>query len=199
MYIARLSLGHMDMMGNHIRDDYDLHQLVYRLFPYSAERDFLYYADHSKGFGNISIVIQSEGLPQDCGIGRLEIREIPDDFLNQDCYWFRVRINPVVKSDGRIIRIEGRTDEAVAWLCRRENALGVHFDEKTLDKESGGIIRMQKCRDEHPIVISYADITGILNVTDRDKFHSSIRNGIGGHKGFGFGMFQLRPVKEDRR
>ena len=194
MYISRLSLGHVDMMRNRIVDDYGIHQLAYRLFPDSQKRNFLYFVDHNVGFGNMKVLIQSPEAPVDCGIGRLEIKEIPEDFFNQDRYWFRIRVNPVAKSGGKVIRIEGRTSEAVAWLCRRADKIGVHFAEDTIDKESGGIIQMRKRRDDKSITISYVDLTGILEVVDRKKFLDAVMNGVGGHKGFGFGLFQLRPL-----
>ena len=195
MFLSRLLLSQRDLLINRYFDEYGLHQLVYSLFPNSSERDFLYFVDHGS-FGNVKIIIQSLTVPEHYGIGRLDTRTVPDEFYHQNRYFFRVRVNPVVKCSGKMIRIEGRTQEAAAWLCRRADTFGVRFEEDTIDKESGGIIRMRKQRDSVPITISYADMTGILEVVDRDKFLTTVSNGIGGHKGFGFGLLQLRPIKE---
>ena len=38
------------------------------------------------------------------------------------------------------------------------------------------------------------DIKGILTVTDPQLFHSTVRNGVGSAKAFGFGMLCLSPT-----
>jgi CRISPR system Cascade subunit CasE len=35
---------------------------------------------------------------------------------------------------------------------------------------------------------------GILRVSDPDKLHAAIENGIGSGKGFGFGLLSLAPA-----
>ena len=197
MYLSRLKLKQMEMLRFRIVDEYGLHKLVYRLFPDSLQRDFLYYVEPVGVLGEVKILIQSKVRPVYCGIGELETKDIPSEFYQWSKFFFKIRINPVVKVNGRVKRIDGRTNSAIDWLVRRADQIGVCFVNDSMDKISGGVIHMTKDYESKPIVISYADITGVLNVVDINKFLSAVSNGIGGHKGFGFGLLQLRPLKED--
>ena len=154
--------------------------------------------DYGDSLGGISIIIQSHSVPKNSRIGRIQTKEVPEAFFLQDSYYFLIRINPVVKKDGHLSRIENRTSEAIAWLSRRADSMGVEFSVSNMDKKAGGVIRMRKRTDSRQISISYVDIVGCLKVIDRERFLSVVNNGFGAHKGFGFGLLQLRPIKEEK-
>lgn len=198
IFISRLLLSRMEMIQERIIDEYGIHQLVYGLFPSGANRDFLYYVDYGDHLGGVSIVIQSHSVPEHCRIGRIQTKEIPDAFFQCESYYFQMRINPVVKKDGHLLRIENRSSEAIEWLCRRADTMGVVFSIDSMDKKAGGVLRMRRKADARSISISYVDIVGCLRVIDRDRFLTVVNNGFGAHKGFGFGLLQLWPLKEEK-
>ena len=197
MYLSLLSLSVRARLVNRIKNDYTIHQLVYRLFPNEQERKFLYRVDFDN-LGNMEIMIQSSIRPEDIGIGNLRVKKIPAGFFMQDRYYFRLRFAPVVKLDGKVIRVESRTADAISWLCSRAARLGVVFEDNTLDKAASSTYRMFPGKDRRAITISSVDITGILKVTDRDMFFAAVKRGIGPYKGFGLGLLQLRPIKEEK-
>ena len=199
MYLSRLSISRKDMLECRVMDEYDVHQLVYRMFPSESERSFLYFVDYGNHVsGNLYILIQSKEQPADIGIGRLEARKIPSEFYKQSVYQFQVKVNPVSKYNGKVTKIHLRTEEAIEWLCRREDRFGIRFVRDSMDKLSSGVTRMHKTNGNKDISISYVVISGLLEVIDSEKFLMTVVNGIGAHKGLGFGLLQLRPIGGDR-
>lgn len=196
MYLSQLLITNKDRIMSHITDDYSIHKMIYKMFlsPEEPERDFLYYVDYRHN-GSMAVLIQSERLPKSIGIGHIESRKIPESFYDYDRYFFRLRFSPVKKTDGKFSSLHIRTNEAIDLLCAKEKTLGIHFVKEQMDKVQSGTIRADK-GDGNRITISYVDITGVLEVSDMDLFHKTIRKGIGQGKGFGLGMLQLKPIKE---
>lgn len=196
LYLSRLIIPESSRLSNRLLDEYDIHRLVYRMFHDSKDRCFLYYLDYG-GMGNLSILIQSTIPPEDIGVGRLEIKHVPEEFLKCRRYYFHLRFSPVVKKDGHVVSIRNRHDDAVQWLTSRESGYGIALIRSSLDKESGGVINMRKGNQR--ITITYVDMTGELEVVDNDQFIRTVLSGIGPNKGFGLGMLQLVPLKEDNK
>ena len=196
LYLSRLTLPVRTRLINHIDDYYSIHQFIYGLFPQERERKFLYRTDFDN-LGNLALTIQSSVYPADPAVGEIRTNHIPLDFLMQDRYFFRLRFAPVVKSDGKVIRVDSKTEKAVGWLTQRANRIGVAFEEDSLDKESSFTFKMRPGNGRGTITISSVDIIGVFDVTERDSFIDAIKQGIGPYKGFGMGLMQLKPIKED--
>ena len=62
-------------------------------------------------------------------------------------------------------------------------------------KTGSGTLFMSQKGNPKKIRIDYVEMTGVFDVNDSDLFLTMIENGIGRSKGFGLGMFQLRPIK----
>lgn len=195
LFLSLLTIKLRDRLKARLTDEYAIHQLVYRMFPYEASRQFLYRLDYDT-LGTLSITIQSSVKPEDIGIGRLEIKRVPVVFLHQEKYYFRVRFSPIAKSNGKVIRVNSRTDSAIRWLVSRSDRFGVEFDESSMDKELSSIMNMHG-KNGNVITISSVDISGILMVKDKMKFAETVYHGIGPYKGFGLGLMQLKPIKEE--
>ena len=193
LYLSRLEIPLEYLLRHKLTDDYAIHQLVYRMcLAPDQNRDFLYYVAHTP-YGGVQIQIQSRRIPNDSGIGRLSTKEIPESFFSFNRYSFLVRIRPVCKAEGKVTRVLYRTEEIIGWLCKRGDMLGIRFLQETMDKQRADELSF-KDKGRH-ITITYADVTGVLEVVDRSKFLDAVGNGIGGSKGFGLGLLQLKPVK----
>ena len=193
LFLSRLRIPRIQQLKMHLTDEYDIHQLVYSLFPCEDRRCFLYFLDYG-GMGDLSVLVQSEVRPDKASPVRIETKVIPESFLNNDSYAFRLRISPVVKKDGKVTRVLHGQQEAVDWLVSREESYGIHFRSDRIEKTSSGVMRM-KGHEDRRITLSFVDLTGILEVTDRERFIRVVRTGIGPGKGFGMGMLQLMPIE----
>ena len=59
----------------------------------------------------------------------------------------------------------------------------------------GAPVDQTSWRKRHRIVHSCVDYQGVLQVTNRERFHAAYRRGIGPAKAFGFGLLLLRPLR----
>ena len=193
MYLSKLRLSSIDMLRNRIYGEYDVHRFVYRLFPGIDKRDFLYRVEYGTA-GSISIIIQSAEKPQSAS-ARIETKEIPASFYGHDRYLFSLRINPVKRKEDKVVRVISDEAEISQWLCSLGNPNGIRFRPESFQLMGKGVVRMRK--GGNAITLSYCDVIGVLEVSDRDLFTAAALHGIGRSKGFGFGMLLLKPLKED--
>lgn len=194
MYISKVTIRPEDRIRQRLFNDYVIHQLVYSFFKPDKPRTFLYMADQGS-MGHLVLTMQSQEEPIVPSFCQLQIKSVPDAFWNYNTYHFRVRIAPEVKSNGKLLRTVTKEVEVAEWLKKREVRLGVRFREETLEKENGCRIVMKT--DKHgQVTISSVVMTGVLDVVDRTSFLKLVQNGLGAHKGFGFGLVQLFPIKE---
>lgn len=193
MYISRILISHSDQLRYRIIDDYSIHQYVYSLFPEYKYRSFLYYVDYSDD-QYLRIIIQSETEPGSDNRGICEIKEIPNGFFDYEEYLFKIRLNPVTRSSGKVISVKSNEDFISDYLMRRQEELGVNICLSTISITGKGIMKMRKNKENRLISLAYVDVSGVLRVKDKTKFIMNARKGIGREKGFGFGLFQLKPI-----
>lgn len=194
MFVSKVVIEPAERIRQHLFDEYVIHQLVYSFFKPDCPRTFLYVADQDS-MGRLVLTIQSQEEPNVPSFCRVQSKEVPEAFWNFKSYRFRVRIAPEVKSDGKLLRTATKEVEVAAWLKKREARLGVHFRDETLEKASGRMIAMKSSKHGQ-VTISSVDMIGVLDVVDRNSFLKMVHEGLGPHKGFGFGLVQLFPIKE---
>ena len=194
LFLSRLRIPRIQQLKMHLIDEYDIHQLVYSLFPYEKKRNFLYFLDYG-GMGDMDVLVQSEVMPDAINSLQIETKVIPEHFWKNRTYAFKLRISPVSKKDGKVVKVFYKHMEVVNWLVTRENSYGVHFNTNETEKISSGIMKM-KSNDGRRITLSYVDLSGILDVVDYEKFVRIARSGIGPGKGFGMGMLRLLPIEK---
>lgn len=193
MYLSEWLIGRDEALCHEIINDYSLHQRVFDLFPNSNSRNFLYCSKQASGC-ELKVQIQSFMPPLDPGYGEIRTKEIPKSFFSHQMYVFTVRFCPVVQSEKGVIPLK-KEEEVVHWLLKRESFFGVCFHEDSLMKTGSGTLFMSQKGNPKKIRIDYVEMTGVFDVNDSDLFLTMIENGIGRSKGFGLGMFQLRPIK----
>jgi CRISPR system Cascade subunit CasE len=198
MYLSRWTLRKNEILEHRMYEDYRIHQTVYSLFPFEGERHFLYSAV-SQNFSSLVILIQSESKPVEPGFGRLEVKVIPENFFDCGKYLFQVKFSPVVQSvDGKDRPVKSES-ELVTWLKAREDGWGISIDYERILKVGDGTMVMRQKGNSNRVTVSYVELTGLLSVTDRDKFMKTVKSGIGRSKGFGFGLLQLKPIFQEEK
>ncbi|WFN33437.1 type I-E CRISPR-associated protein Cas6/Cse3/CasE [Methanogenium sp. S4BF] len=85
-------------------------------------------------------------------------------------------------------------DEGVKWLFARSNEHGFVVSPDEVVAEGYIQQKFMKKKGKHLISISTMDFDGILEVTDPEKMHQTLMEGIGPSKGFGCGLLLVKPV-----
>jgi CRISPR system Cascade subunit CasE len=82
---------------------------------------------------------------------------------------------------------------ALDWLLRRQDRLGVAFDEERCFASGYKTNRVLR-REGAPITFASVDYEGALTVVDPARFANALAAGIGKAKAFGCGLLLIRPL-----
>lgn len=193
MIASVISLDRQAIQALRIHDSYALHKFVYSLFP-GITRKFLYY-DQGGDFRYRKILLISDEQPLIPDKGRIESKYIPDNFLYHNRYAFQVLLNPVKQLSGYKEKVPIlQRDALLAWFVHRQSQWGFVADLDSLEAFNLGVQVTKK--EGMDITHNKAEFRGVLNVVDRNQFVDSFTLGIGRGKAFGFGLLQLRPLKD---
>lgn len=190
----------------------------------NSKRDFLTRIDTLERGYRIWILTNRQPIRPDwCIPDCFASKKISPSFLSYRYYAFDLRANPTkcvaqTNPEGNKIfrRDERRTkgkripivklDELRAWILRKAQV-------RCLDKAGGDVPGGFRILQEHPLEISPmveyhfrrkkgetayhggVQFRGVLEVMDRKRFVESYQYGIGGAKGFGFGLLLLAPIQ----
>lgn len=190
-------LSRQDVAKLKVTDAYSIHRIVYDLFPGSGNQEegraFLY-ADKGGDFFSRTILIVSKSLPGEPAAGSLESREVPAGFLSHERYAFEVVMNPSKRDakTSKTVAIRGQ-EELRQWFIGKSECWGFSPE---LDHLIVSRVGIQSFDHKHDGTVTQgmATFSGILTVSDREKFNASFEKGIGRCRGFGFGLLQLRPI-----
>ena len=120
----------------------------------------------------------------------LEIKELPQDFLDHQSYRFQILVNPVRCVQEKRVAVTGE-ENISAWFTQRAADRGMQVFISSIDKVGRDVFR----KKEHRVVYNRARITGTLNVTDKELFQKACLTGIGKGRAFGFGFLQLSVIR----
>ncbi len=212
MYLSHLKLNPSlrktrELLINH----YMLHQAVYRAFPDKEDGGpgrVLYRIDQNQRSGAVSLFVQSEKMPnwkqadylEECLTEPVKYKPWAPAIMGGQRLYFRLRANPTAKKQA-----EGkkngyrlgllREEDQLRWLQKKAAESG--FTVETCRAMPEGIIHDERGQADKEKLRHYAvRFEGRLEVIDPNLFITSLRNGIGPAKGFGFGMLSIAPVKE---
>jgi len=210
--------GFWQMVGS----EYKAHHMVWDIFTDDPDRkrDFLYRIEESEGLPTIYSVCQREPVNRG-GMWRIDTKEYDPILRPGQELSFVLRANPVrtkrndagkhsrhdvVMEAKTRLKQQGRPKEywppepeivqkaGYAWLAMKGEGNGFAVVEENVRADGYAQRRFRKQKAKQPISISTIDFTGILTVTDPEKFKSALFYGIGPAKGFGCGMMMIRPV-----
>lgn len=193
MIASQVSLDRIAIQQLKLSDPYTIHKFVYSLFP-GDQRKFIYY-DQGGNWQYRKILILSEVQPTLPVFGKIESKYVPPSFLRHKSYAFQVLLNPVEQPKGKKNKspVVGK-GPLYDWFLKKQSDWGFTADPVSLEILTEGvqIIERKGCE----IIHNRAEFRGILQVTNYDLFYRSFSKGIGRAKAFGFGLLQLRPLKE---
>ena len=227
-WLVRMQIDAETAYSLGIRTSYDWHRRLWECFPNvpDARRDFLTRVDYLEGAFRVWVVGRRQpSRPAWCPVSAFSVKEITTAFFQHRFYVFDLRANPVraivqrgPKGDP-LLGLTGkrrrgkrvplvRTDDLRTWLrnkaearCRDQAGRNVPGGFRVVEEWPLEITRPvdfhfgKEGRDAYHSGVQFR---GTLEVTDRDRFVETYHAGIGGAKGFGFGLFLLAPITPDR-
>lgn len=182
-----------------ITDTYSWHRTIYGMF--SKNRDdrnsssgILWTLTKSKDPLNQSVYILSDRpvLSEADEVIRYKTISIPDRLFEFEHYSFSVVVNPVKRSNGKVVPVKGR-ENIINWFLQlaQKNGFSVAQTGLSLDK-----VFVDKFNDKNKkaMFIQKAFFSGTLSVTDKDLFKKAVTSGIGRSKTYGCGLLQIVPA-----
>jgi len=197
-------------------NDYDQHQLLWRLFPddSKADRDFLFKRDEYRGFPQFYMISTREPVSLE-DVLELETKAYQPQIEVGNRLAFTLRANPVRTRKVDDHSKKRKRDDVVMLLKNRYKAEGKVASKAELSQEAGeqwlksraekqgfklDAVRadsyQQHCftRKGRDIRYSSLDFQGTLTVVDAVKFTHLLTNGIGPAKAFGCGLMLIRRI-----
>lgn len=83
-------------------------------------------------------------------------------------------------------------EQGFEWLARKGEQYGFIVGEHEVRADGYHQERFYKAKGKHQVNISTIDFTGLLTVTDPERFKDALYSGIGPAKGFGCGLLMVR-------
>ncbi|MEQ1621314.1 MAG: type I-E CRISPR-associated protein Cas6/Cse3/CasE [Methylococcales bacterium] len=203
MHASVLRLSRSDVKALKITDAYSLHRVVYDLFDdvrseqqkQTSVTSGILYADKGGDFNSRLILMLADRPPNPApAFGEVESKIIGEQFLQHNRYAFEVTVNPGKRDNqsGKIVAVRGREAIAEWFIDRGEKSWGFKINPNNLQIEKMSVQTFKK--DGQTVTHGSATLKGELQVTDREQFSQSFRQGIGRGRAFGFGLLQIVPL-----
>lgn len=202
MYLSKISLNlSAPSVRQSLRDCGDMHRNIQKLFSTSREDACVLYRVYSDKTGNF-VYVQSEQVPveteETCHngmriIASRDVSALESSFVVGRQFGFNLLTMPCKKvSDGvsknskrRILRMP---DERMQWLTKKGRDKG--FVVLAVEETEGDVLYSRKKSNE--MYLHTIRFTGLLQISDAEKFGQAWRQGIGPEKAYGLGMLLLR-------
>lgn len=222
MYFSRVTVNPRDplqAMQVFKANDYALHQMLWKLFPSAPDtrRDFLFRKDEEQRWPVFYLVSQRE---PDGGDGLLQVASKPYQPQLQpgETLSFSLRANPVHtrkiddanpkkrKRDDVVMHLKRQYQAAEADTVPTQAELAQEAGEQWLAKqgEKHGFrvlaVRADNYRrvgldtSNRNIQLHTLDFSGLVQVTEVERFAKALYHGIGPAKAFGCGLLLVRRV-----
>ena len=169
---------------------YQLHRQLWKLFPENPQpRPFIYRFDE---LGDKMIVClrtsRSDLLLESA---HPHLLDVSTDITHGQHYGFRIRVVPEIRTENKVIQTP-RGIDAEEWFAKKAQGHGFEvLDIRTCDSR-GCVFYGKRGRK---ITLNDTTIEGELKVKEGNAFEAAMLNGIGRHKGFGYGLLQLKRNK----
>lgn len=198
IYLSAYRLSRADSRRLRLTDSYSVHRVVYDLFdPVRAEgeqtQSGILYADKGEDQQERLLLVLSTRPPRTPACGRVETRKLEASYLDFSVYRFEIVVNPVRRNNQtrKLVPVRGRA--AVArWFMDKAPAWGFTVPENALQVAEIAVDAFFKDKNTK-VTLGKARLTGVLHVTDRQRFAQSVCQGIGRGRAFGCGLLQLVP------
>lgn len=202
-FATQLTLTRADVAQFRLTDEYSIHRVIYSLFDdvrdeskkAESQSSGFVYAPLTQNVLTHQYLIISNRKPRIPANfqGQMVVKEIPDRFFDATMYRFKVIINPT-KRNAQTQKLEGIRDKRaiLGWFAQRGEQWGIAFEtELMLERLTVDVF---KGKDNNKITVAKAEISGVLRVTDRERFKLAVTQGVGRSRAFGCGLFQVLPI-----
>lgn len=212
-WLVRMTIDLLLAYEKHMTDSYAWHQALWDCFPNepNKKRDFLTRIDEHQGcFTAWLLSPEKPFCPAWCPKEQFAIKEISPSFLSHQFYAFDLRVNPtravvqlgsngepILNEKGKIKRGKRipltKKEELLSWIERKALVGGFRL---VLSKplEIGPMVETYFSQKGNRAYHGGVEFRGILEVTEQREFQETYYSGLGGAKGFGFGLLLLAPV-----
>lgn len=192
MFLTKITLGPRDCRDKRLTDGYSVHRLVYDLFATPGDASRILYVDKGARGGTRVVLVLAPARPRATDL-QLETKEVAPGFLGYPAYAFETILNPVrCESQSRKrIPVTGQLP-LLKWFLEKAAGAGFVPDESRLEVKTLPVLEFT-AKERH-YVFNRARFSGVLSVTDAERFRRAFATGIGRAKGFGFGLLQLSPL-----
>jgi len=177
------------------------HRLIMSLFPEATTAEprneyGVLYRKEQDAYGNIYYIIQSNIAPDVSNIANqqlsvtttLQTKEIENlytSLLQRETFSYKIRINPVKVNGKKRIAVTNISDILEWW----EKKAAYHGIDIQIDALS--IVKERAPYYAQSVPISTVTIAGKASAHDRQKAITSIADGIGKEKSYGYGLLLL--------
>ena len=196
MYLSAYRLSRTDSRHLRLTDCYSVHRVVYDLFdPVRSEGEQTHsgilYVDKGEDRQERLVLILSNRLPKTPAYGKVETRTLERSHLDFSTYRFEIVVNPVRRNNQTRMIVPVRGRAAIArWFMDKAPAWGFAVPELSLQVAE---ITVDRFKAKETVTLGKARLTGMLHVTDRQRFVQSVCQGIGRGRAFGCGLLQIVP------
>lgn len=199
-FLTRIMVDHKTAAHWRLQDSYAWHQELWKAFPETASRSFLYRVEPRETGFLVYLLSEREPSAQDWGVW--ETKAVGGSFLEHTAYRFQLCANPTRRyiKDGQGTRFEKSKRFVVAdpdalkqWLLRKAEQGGFAVDQASL--QIGPPLNQPFYKDGRKGNHKRVEFQGVLRVTHPEQFKETFKKGIGSAKAFGFGLLVLQPVQ----
>jgi len=184
-----------------VRNGYEIHRELWRLFPGQEQRNFLFSVVERKFGGGAKVLLQSNDMPvalEDVKGKSAVVRGSKDlrglNLPKGQRLRFRLVANPTKKikdqnDPERSIRVPHIGEEnKIKWLTRKLEGVA-----RICHAESANLEPVYFSKPGHHGKIQPVLFTGVIEIENGDAFLSMMKDGIGAAKSFGCGLIQISP------
>lgn len=198
-FLTRIQVDRRTAAQRHLQDSYAWHQALWKAFPDTKDRNFLYRVESKDGGFLLYLLSEAEPAAPDWGIW--ETKKIGESFLNFSTYRFQLCANPTRRyvNDGQGARFEKSKRFVVAdpvalnqWIVRKAEQGGFAVEEDSL--QISPPLNQPFYKNGKGGNHKRVEFQGILRVTNPEQFKETFNKGIGSAKAFGFGLLVLQPI-----
>ncbi|MFI3291727.1 MAG: type I-E CRISPR-associated protein Cas6/Cse3/CasE [Opitutales bacterium] len=203
LYLSEILLDTSSLKEYKLFDNYDFHQFVWKFFPNTKLREFVFRVDIlSDNLVRIYILSKREAV-NSLNLAEFKSRQVPQAFLEKQFYNFKIKLNAVyakvlrdekTKERLKSKRLSLSAGELPEVFSKKLEANGMRIVNDGFEDlvEYGQIHREYYLKKSKRYWNAVVDITGTLEVIDREKFKAAFAEGIGHAKSFGLSMLILK-------
>ncbi|WP_436909073.1 type I-E CRISPR-associated protein Cas6/Cse3/CasE [Enterobacter kobei] len=212
MYLSKITLDTTRLAPEQLlqlveHGEYAMHQWLWRLFPGTEQRSFLYRREELQGAFRFFVL--SPQIPASQDIFTVESRPFEPVLSPGLRLRFTLRANPTLCKAGRRhdllmeakLRVKNEVEKAEIWPVQQQAALEwlqwqgerSGFTLVTAQVEAYRQQLIVRAKNRQRIQFSSVDYSGVIEVRDPVRFHEQLTLGFGKSRAFGCGLMLIKP------